>query len=710
MKKILSVGFIFFLLAMCPAFVSAAVLAGPTNNLGLLGYWSFNENTGIQAGDSSGNGYTGVMHGNVTWTTGVRGSALQFGGGDDSVNIPGFNRTLTGGGTLVAWVYATAPLESCDAVVFSRGSISNTGINAGSCGDSTKIGYHWNENGPGGGGFFTPGSAPVIPLNQWVLLVVVGQPTQATLYVYSASGKNMYVDGQTLGSPLLDALKIGEDDSSRGFTGKIDEVRIYGRALSTGEVEKLYNTGSVRSGVSSGTLTGGGTNLTSGLVGHWTFDGIDTVRNVSDRSGSGNIGYIFGAPTSTMKRAGKLGQAFGFGQTISDYVQVSNASSLNITSGVAISAWVNANSWNGHGRILQKGLTDNQYQLNDEDPMMFLLGNIDSLQVPTMPSTGEWHHWVGTYDGSTMAIYIDGVLVASKPASGPINTTTDPLFLGAKNDSSPLGDHLDGSLDDVRLYNRGLSAAEVKQLYNLGGQKLNSSVTTLQNGSSLTSGLVGHWTFDNLDVTDRVYDRSGQGNNGAFIGGATTSAKVAGKLGQALRFDGNTTYVNAGTSTSLNITGAITLSAWIKASDFSACVSGCDIISNYNAAGNTAQYEFYLYNNDIGYGSAPGGGAGAGTSNAPVTQTNRWYHIVVTRDNTGVRTADNVNFYVDGVLQPSSAETGTPPSTGFGRTAIGRDGDVTDSTFYFPGVIDDARIYNRVLTPSEVKQLYNLGR
>jgi hypothetical protein len=117
-----------------------------------------------------------------------------------------------------------------------------------------------------------------------------------------------------------------------------------------------------------------------------------------------------------------------------------------------------------------------------------------------------------------------------------------------------------GNLDDVRLYNRALSDAEIKQVYNLGQATQNTSSVNLQHGSSLASGLVGLWTFDGPDVTDKIYDRSGQGNNGYFIGGSTSSAKTIGKLGQALTFDGSN-GVDMGTHASLNIPGDLTISA-----------------------------------------------------------------------------------------------------------------------------------------------------
>src|SRR3989344_4561342 len=78
---------------------------------------------------------------------------------------------------------------------------------------------------------------------------------------------------------------------------------------------------------------------------------------------------------------------------------------------------------------------------------------------------------------------------------------------------------------------------------------------TISRPSTLNSGLVGYWTFDGADVTDKVYDKSGQGNHGYFYGGATTTAKVKGKIGQALKFDGVDDRVNAGNISAWDLAG-----------------------------------------------------------------------------------------------------------------------------------------------------------
>lgn len=93
----------------------------------------------------------------------------------------------------------------------------------------------------------------------------------------------------------------------------------------------------------------------------------------------------------------------------------------------------------------------------------------------------------------------------------------------------------------------------MQRLYGNGAARINVSSADLDNGSSLERGLVGHWTFDGKDVTDKVYDRSSTAANGYVIGGATSSAKVIGKLGQALTFNNNGEYVRLGSTSATSI-------------------------------------------------------------------------------------------------------------------------------------------------------------
>jgi hypothetical protein len=67
----------------------------------------------------------------------------------------------------------------------------------------------------------------------------------------------------------------------------------------------------------------------------------------------------------------------------------------------------------------------------------------------------------GTYDGVALRLYVNGALVATTPATSPMNATADPLLIGTKAGASIAGDHFHGLLDEVRVYGRALTAAEI---------------------------------------------------------------------------------------------------------------------------------------------------------------------------------------------------------------------------------------------------------
>ncbi len=741
--------FISVLIASLLCLVSVAdagIIGRPSNQLGLIGYWPMNEGSGTQAGDSSGNKVTGTfgtVGAHATWVPGRFGSAVRFNPTDgqyismgDQNRMDGLTRI-----TVSAWVRSTDNTQNtADEVHFVTKS-DCSGIAGDGPFELAKPQFvtYADFTVYSSGTFFSAsgGSSVGTPANvddgQWHLITGT----------YDGSAVNVYVDGklektQTIGSITLSSTaKVFQfsgctGDGSFGWFGDIDDVRVYSRALTASQIAALYSqNGAAVAGVSA-RLDGA---LGRGLVGHWTFDGTDVTDKVYDKSGNANNGYFRGGATSSAKTVGKHGQALRFNGTTS-YVNAGSDASLDDLDFITVSAWIKPNTdMSAAGEFFAKtadGGTftdgpDMWYDPTDLDKLWFAQSFTGGFGFATWYASnaitrGQWQHVAIVYSRASAAnnptMYVNGipqtVTVDLSAVGSARSDSAGDVVIGAYGTVNTAG-FFKGLIDDVRVYNRMLSASEIKQLYNLGSQKINTSSAVSAGGSSLTTGLQGHWTFDGADVTDKVYDKSGNANNGYFAAvfgtAATSTAKVIGKLGQALRFDGNDTYVNVGTSTSLDITGAITISAWIRPSDFTECTSGCDIVSNYNSAGDTAQYEFYIQNNELKYGTSFGGGSAAATTNTPISQLNRWYHVVVTRNNAGgLRTSDTVVLYVDGVAQPAAFSTDAPPTTGFGRTAIGRDGDLVNSTYHFPGMIDDVRIYNRDLTSAEVKQLYNLGK
>ncbi|MBN2228331.1 MAG: ThuA domain-containing protein [Candidatus Thorarchaeota archaeon] len=187
----------------------------------------------------------------------------------------------------------------------------------------------------------------------------------------------------------------------------------------------------------------------------------------------------------------------------SDEVIIPSDSSLNPTSALTVMAWIHADDWVGNQRILQKGV-DDQYRLLDEGNLEFGLAGVSGGDIGTpLPTTGEWHHVAGTYDGSTISLYVDGVERVSNSASGSLQTSSTSLYIGNKPLSSYPGDRFKGIIDEVRIYNRALSNQEINN--------------TMINTSPATSGLVLYLSFDILDGFT-CPDYSGYGNNGTNYG------------------------------------------------------------------------------------------------------------------------------------------------------------------------------------------------
>jgi len=223
--------------------------------------------------------------------------------------------------------------------------------------------------------------------------------------------------------------------------------------------------------------------------------------------------------------------------------------------------------------------------------------------------------------------------------------------------------------------------------------------TTWTTGFPLQSGLVAHYPFDG-DASDV----SGNGNNGTVMGGGTFTTDRFGNPNGA--FSSTTTsYVNIPDSASLDLQSAFTLSAWFKMDAVIHAYSAL-ISKDYATA-----YSIGIDSGGNGICPAPSGTVRkmrlyVGPYPSVVYfnsdfSCNTWYHVAVTFDDS----ANQAQLYVDGNLVDTQAMT-LSPLINTSPLGIGKDGVHTDR---FVGAIDDVRIYNRVLTSSEIAQLYTLA-
>jgi len=153
---------------------------------------------------------------------------------------------------------------------------------------------------------------------------------------------------------------------------------------------------------------------------------------------------------------------------IDEAVEVPHDSSLNPTSQLSISLWCYPDDWDGanNPRFVQKGNSDNQYRFLDNGTVIrFEISGLSASITGTEPTTGAWHHFFGSWDGSTIKLLIDKVKTSAS-ASGTMGTTTDPLHIATKYIGAVSGDYLDGRFDEVRIASLGRADEWIEAEYN----------------------------------------------------------------------------------------------------------------------------------------------------------------------------------------------------------------------------------------------------
>ncbi len=201
---------------------------------------------------------------------------------------------------------------------------------------------------------------------------------------------------------------------------------------------------------------------TDGLVAYYTME-----NNVQDVSGNGLNGTLMGDPSYVAGIAGLALELDGE----DDYVDCNDAVGFNITGEITLSAWVNTSDAGNdeHNPFVGKG--DQSYAIKHatSNAIEFFIYDNDSWQTiqssVTSSFNGIWHHVAGTYDGSQLKLYVDGGLVAMMDYEGSIASSTYPVNIGRNSQET---DRLyEGSIDEVRIYNRALSEGEILYLANM---------------------------------------------------------------------------------------------------------------------------------------------------------------------------------------------------------------------------------------------------
>jgi hypothetical protein len=211
------------------------------------GWWDFDEIVGGKVLDKSGSGFNGTIIGTSALTTGIKGKALTFGNGNyvrvGAVPVFKANESFT----ISAWIYMTSYETLYGLNVINQDDYYGpTGITFGVRGpldpsNEKKLAY-WSSGMPSTVNFYATNQ--VVPLNEWHHIAMTFNAEKKTTRMYyngtDKGGKNNVLSFKPASNTNL---YIGFGDGDGNFSGKIDEVRIYGQALEVSQIQELYAEG-----------------------------------------------------------------------------------------------------------------------------------------------------------------------------------------------------------------------------------------------------------------------------------------------------------------------------------------------------------------------------------------------------------------------------------------------------------------------------------
>jgi hypothetical protein len=345
----------------------------------------------------------------------------------------------------------------------------------------------------------------------------------------------------------------------------------------------------------------------------------------------------------------------------------------------------------------------------NEDPGLHSVLGFSTVRAETNAnvalSTVSTHYITSSFSGGAVTLF-----TSSQPVGAAAGTLPAGLFsIGTWSSGtlSPLGGLLTleagaaiaggGTAAGRRVQMpwdgvEGGAVADIGALSADGRTILQRSLTWAAGLEPLT-GPIAHWKLD--DATGTTAIDSAGGHHGTLAGGA---AWTTGALGGGLALNGVSDYVTVANDPSLSLTQAFTLMAFVRASElvgYQVIMDKGSVIPDYN-------YSLFTTGDEIYLGFSVGGTyVDFPTTNANL-QTNRWYHIAATFNNS----TDQVRIYLDGAQIYSNNAATVQPQVNNGVLWLGRS-QWTDE--HWAGVLDDLRIYDRVLSATEIGTIATSG-
>lgn len=488
------------------------------------------------------------------------GAALHFDGIDDRVSMPNQPVSNLTNFTLEAWVNTS---DNNAQAIYSEGNSSDDNPMFSLIKMPNTSGFEIVLRNEFGTGLVVSSTTGYVPLNTWTHVVFTRtSATTASLYINGVNTDSfIFADP---GNIIVNVANIGvrqRVNFDGFFSGSIDEVRVWNRTLALAEIANNMN---CELGASQ-----------TGLLGYYKFNqGIDNADNsatttLTDTSGNTNTGtlYDFTLTGATSNWVASGGVTTGSQCTtasslnfdgIDDKVVIGNTMNTILASlnTITVEAWVNPTNTTFNGVIIgnyhNSTNTEMQFLLRrDFDTFTFWVNDGTGFKVVdsglASVTINSWQHVAGVWDGSSLYIYVDGVLkgITTGVTGSSFASTNNSIAIG----SNSYPEHFTGSIDEVRIWNRALNQCEIEN--NINGELLAGQ-----------TGLLAYYQFnqgiaseDNTAITS-LTDSSGNNYNGtltnfALTGTTSNWVSLGGIITNSVSPTYNTPNVNAVTSQSV---------------------------------------------------------------------------------------------------------------------------------------------------------------
>jgi hypothetical protein len=669
------------------ALTSSEIGAKYNETVGPIAHWKMDDSSSSII-DASGNGHDGNAAGSPNYNVdGQIDDALRFDGTNDYIRIPDSpSLRPTEAMSVAAWVRVDSWVQTARIIDAMPNSSSRDGYRL----LITSTGaFEFHIDTTSTASYHVAASSSGYAVDRWNLVVGTYDGSKARIFVNGVEEGSTSATGTIDtggGDVFIGARSTGGATGHGGymFDGFIDDARIYDHALGTTDIDALYS------------------GADGGLVGHWKLEENNPMSSgFIDSTGNGWDGQCYSSCPSRVTGMDGYGQSHsgGGGHGLNTSLILDGAK------GATLSTWFKLSTLSGDGAFIssiygshsQIGLG---YDDASTDVFKFTLedvsGGIQSVNCDASacaPVTGEWHHLAVSLKSNSVEWYYDGQLVENDSVtfSELEAQSVNRIRIAGRFDQN-INDYYSGSLDDARVYDRGLSVEQVSDMYD-----------------SYSSGAhpILHLQMD--ERAGILADSSGNRNDGIPFNGPTLGEN--GTVMKGVDFDGVNDHIIVGSSAidAIVDSGEMTASAWVR---IDSSVSGNPHILS-GGKGNS------YFGSLIGLSVATNGTARFYTPSSTINypeiwsattiDDDKWHHVTATLDATTI-SSTVIRIYIDGTLEATMSgfywDSNQTSTTYLDELVIGTTNQLSPSSQYFlDGRLDEVKLHDHALTASAISDL-----